>query len=343
MVLMLFGCATVNEAWKEPAVISSSELKKSGAKKDITSMDELAESIMNIADDSLFDIDGEFLADKYRDFTRDTIIGKDLLKKLEKAKEELEKKGTASLDYSKGKKVLYNDKEIKITDFYEELKGNADIGKKCVDCSFKLKFTESIDPKKFEKDSNIKDILCKLKSTGSINLLEKDKNIEGRMDVYLSLVLAASFVDPKTERGGILTVSSLINIDLTHEYLNNISSKKYLDEDEDEETSYEETKELYDFFKPELIIEVTNDDGVSTFRRECRKYSDFEEFGNELNKMKEKIKYSSNEDYDSDNVYDMDDDFPDDAELTLPDYDLSESSENFSGPEAYMSEYGYDL
>lgn len=293
MVLMLFGCATVNEAWKEPAVISSSELKKSGAKKDITSMDELAESIMNLADDSLFDIDGEFLDDKYRDFILDNVIGKDLLKKFEKAKEELEEKGTASLDYSKGKKVLYNNQGIKITDFYEEFKGNADIGKKCVDCSFKLKFTESVDPKKFEKDSNIKDLLCKLKSTGSINLLEKDKNIEGKMDVYLSLVLAASFVDPKTERGGILTVSLLINIDLTHEDLNNISSKKYLeedeDEDEDEETSYEEVKELYDFFKPELIIEVTNDDGVSTFRRECRTLEDFKKIGDELDELGEKF------------------------------------------------------
>ncbi|MCR5080364.1 MAG: hypothetical protein K6B17_03375 [Treponema sp.] len=291
MVLMLFGCATVNEAWKEPAVISSSELKKSGAKKDITSMDELAESIMNLADDSLFDIDGEFLSEKYRDFILDNVIGKDLLKKLEKAKEELEEKGTASLDYSKGKKVLYKDKEIKITDFYEELKGNADIGKKYVDCGFKLKFTESIDPKKFEKNSNIKDLLCKLKFTGSINLLEKDKNIEGKMDVYLSLVLAASFVDPKTERGGILTVSSLINIDLTHEDLNNISSKKYLDEDEDEdeETLYEEIKELYDFFKPELIIEVTNDDGVSTFRRECRTLEDFKKIGDELDELDEKF------------------------------------------------------
>lgn len=291
MVLMLFGCATVNEAWKEPAVISSSELKKSGAKKDITSMDELAESIMNLADDSLFDIDGEFLADKYRDFFLDTIIGKDLLKKLEKAKEELEKKGTASLDYSKGKKVLYNDKEIKITDFYEELKGNADIGKKYVDCSFKLKFTESIDPKKFEKDSNIKDILCKLKSTGSINLWEKEKKLEGKIDTYISLVLAASFVDPKTERGGILTVSLLMKFDLDHEDLNNISSKKYLDEDEDEdeETSYEETKELYDFFKPELIIEVTNDDGVSTFRRECRTLEDFKKIGDELDELDEKF------------------------------------------------------
>ncbi len=113
------------------------------------------------------------------------------------------------------------------------------------------------------------------------------------MDVYLSLVLAASFVDPKTERGGILTVSLLINIDLTHEDLNNISSKKYLNddeyEDEDEETSYEETKELYDFLKPELIIEVTNDDGVSTFRRECRTLEDFNKIGDELDELDEKF------------------------------------------------------
>lgn len=288
MVLMLFGCATVNEAWNQSVEISPSEVKKSGAKKDITSMEELAESIMNLADDSLFDIDGEFLADKYRDFFLDTIIGKDLLKELEKAGDDLEKKGTASIDYKKSKKVLFKDKRIVIKDFYEEIIGKAVEKTKSADASIKLKFTETIDPKKFAKDTNINDIVCKLKADGSFEFSTKDDVLDGKFDLYIGIALAASFVDPKTERGGILNVSFFADIDMTAEDFQKFSSKR--SPKDDGKTSDKEARELYDFFKPVLVIEMTNDDGVSTFRRECRTYDEFKKFFDEIEKIDEKFK-----------------------------------------------------
>lgn len=290
MVLMLFGCATVNEAWKEPAVISSSELKKSGAKKDITSMDELAESIMNLAGEPLFANDGEAIESAdYSDLFENVIIGKDLLKKLEKAGDDLEKKGTASIDYKKSKKVLFKDKRIVIKDFYEEIIGKADEKTKSADASIKLKFTETIDPKKFAKDTNINDIVCKLKADGSFELFStKDDVLDGKFDLYIGIALAASFVDPKTERGGILNVSFFADIDMTAEDFQKFSSKR--SPKDDGKTSDKEARVLYDFFKPVLVIEMTNDDGVSTFRRECRTYDEFKKFFDEIEKIDEKFK-----------------------------------------------------
>lgn len=289
MVLMLFGCATVNEAWKEPAVISSSELKKSGAKKDITSMEELAESIVNIAEEPLFANDGEAIESAdYADLFENVIIGKDLLKELEKAGDDLEKKGTASIDYKKSKKVLFKDKRIVIKDFYEEIIGKAVEKTKSADASIKLKFTETIDPKKFAKDTNINDIVCKLKADGSFEFSTKDDVLDGKFDLYIGIALAASFVDPKTERGGILNVSFFADIDMTAEDFQKFSSKR--SPKNDGKTSDKEARELYDFFKPVLVIEMTNDDGVSTFRRECRTYDEFKKFFDEIEKIDEKFK-----------------------------------------------------
>ncbi len=289
MVLMLFGCATVNEAWNQSVEISPSEVKKSGAKKDITSMEELAESIVNIAEEPLFANDGEAIESAdYADLFENVIIGKDLLKELEKAGDDLEKKGTASIDYKKSKKVLFKDKRIVIKDFYEEIIGKAVEKTKSADASIKLKFTETIDPKKFAKDTNINDIVCKLKADGSFEFSTKDDVLDGKFDLYIGIALAASFVDPKTERGGILNVSFFADIDMTAEDFQKFSSKR--SPKNDGKTSDKEARELYDFFKPVLVIEMTNDDGVSTFRRECRTYDEFKKFFDEIEKIDEKFK-----------------------------------------------------
>ena len=289
MVLMLFGCATVSEAWNQSVEISPSEVKKSGAKKDITSMEELAESIVNIAEEPLFANDGEAIESAdYADLFENVIIGKDLLKELEKAGDDLEKKGTASIDYKKSKKVLFKDKRIVIKDFYEEIIGKAVEKTKSADASIKLKFTETIDPKKFAKDTNINDIVCKLKADGSFEFSTKDDVLDGKFDLYIGIALAASFVDPKTERGGILNVSFFADIDMTAEDFQKFSSKR--SPKNDGKTSDKEARELYDFFKPVLVIEMTNDDGVSTFRRECRTYDEFKKFFDEIEKIDEKFK-----------------------------------------------------
>lgn len=360
LLLIFAGCSKdENSSGTKSVHISVSEVKKSGAKADITSMEELSESIANLGNDPFFSNFNKlfsyaanneknvYLASyssrishnetEFMNFLKKDILGEELVGKLEQFGSDINKNGRASINYSRKENVLFKAKGIELKDYVFSLKGKLDNINRTSEGDVKFKVNMSVDPAEIAEDSNIKDFIFKVVANGSYDVKNPEKNdkLEGNIGVYVSFAAAVSFVDPKTGRGGILTVSFSLNPDDRIEKFVKLFSS--------ERKSKEVVEKSFKLIKPVFIIDMKNDDGVSTFRRECRKYSDFEEFGNELNKMKEKIKYSSNEDYDSDNVYDMDDDFPDDAELTLPDYDLSESSENFSGPEAYMSEYGYDL
>ena len=87
----------------------------------------------------------------------------------------------------------------------------------------------------------------------------------------------------------------------------------------------EASKETFKFVKPVLIIEMKNDAGVTTFKRECRKFADFEKLEKEVEEMKDKISAASDSysDY-SDMNYDQFD-----YDYSLPEYDYSDYGYNF--------------
>lgn len=369
LIFSFFGCSKKDESVEsKPVKISISEVKKSGAKNDITSMEELAESVKNLQEDPFFTAMSKMLSyvdhaekdvylaayssrrkrsrSSYDSESRDwekfllkDILGEDFQKKAEKFSEDMSKNKKASIDYSRKEKVLFKAQGIEIKDYYLMLDGFLDDIKKCSEANFKLKFAISVDPKEIAEDSGVKDLILKFKTNGSYDLRQTSNDkVDGKADFYASAAAVVSFVDPKTERGGILSVSFSIEPSLT--------AKRVMDAYESKNPN-ELAKKNFDYVKPVFIIDMKNDDGVSTFRREFKTYEDFENLEKEIEDFGKKISNSSSSGYDysygdmNDNSFDYD--FPDGAGLTPPDYVLSEPSENFSEPEDYMSEYEYEI
>lgn len=350
LLLIFAGCSKDEGSSNSNVEISFSELKKSGAKKDITSMEELSESIMNLGQDPVFSNVFKMLSyaehpektvylasyssrrnnrkssydskQEAKDFLVENVLGEDFVKKFEKFQRDVMENGKASFDYSRKEKVLFKMNGVEVKDYYLKINGKANSEKQAVKGDYKLKFTMAFDPNEVAEDSAVKDLLFKINTSGSANMKNidnKDKT-DGNVDLFASLVEAVSFVDPKTERGGILTISVSVNPDFNLLKVKNLYEKK---------DPREASKETFKFVKPVLIIEMKNDEGVTTFKRECRKFDDFEKLEKEVEEMKDKISAASNSFSDSYSDYsDMNyDQF--DYDYSLPEYDYSDYGYNF--------------
>lgn len=349
LLLIFAGCSKDEGSSNSNVEISFSELKKSGAKKDITSMEELSESIMNLGQDPVFSNVLKMLSyaehpektvylasyssrrnnrkssydskKEAEDFLVENVLGEDFVKKFEKFQRDVMENGNASFDYSRKEKVLFKMNGVEVKDYYLKINGKANSEKQAAKGDYKLKFTMAFDPNEVAEDSAVNDLLFKINTNGSVNMKNIDSDSrDGNVDLFASLVEAVSFVDPKTERGGILTISVSVNPDFNLLKVKNLYEKK---------DPHEASKEAFKFVKPVLIIEMKNDAGVTTFKRECRKFADFEKLEKEVEEMKDKISAASNSYSDSYSDYsDMNyDQF--DYDYSLPEYDYSDYGYNF--------------